>query len=198
MYPKTFLELIAQFKKLPGVGQKSAERYAYAALDMDINEIQEFAQTLLDSKNSIKYCQKCFNMCDDDICDICKDDHRDRSTLVVVESTKDLISMEKIEEYKGLYHVLGGVISTSKGVMPDDLNIDSLLERLNGEIKEVIIATNANKDGEITALYLSKLLRANGVLVTRLAHGLPMGALLDYADEITLKKAIDNRKIIES
>ena len=196
MYPKRFNELIEMFKRLPGVGSKTAERYAFALLKEDDETISMFKETLENLKKDIKYCEICHNMCDDDICDICASSTRDKNVICVVESSKDVIAMEKTMEYNGTYHVLNGLISANKGIMPSDINIESLVNRINDETKEVIIATNPNMDGETTALYISKVLKDKNVLVTRLAYGLPMGGHLDYADEITLIKAIEGRKKI--
>jgi len=197
MYPKTFEDLIEYLSKLPGVGRKSAERFAYQILDFDEEELIGFINTLKDTKTKIKKCKICNNMCENDYCDICEDKFRDNKVICVVQNSKDVISMEKIEGYNGVYHILDGLISTSKGIMPNDINIDSLLDRIDNNITEIIIALETTKDGEVTSLYLSKLLESRGVLVTRLAYGLPMGGRLDYADELTLKKAIENRLTIK-
>lgn len=198
MYPQTFEDLIEYLRKLPGVGRKSAERYAYQILDFDEEELNGFIKTLHDSKEKIKSCSICNNMCEGETCDICKDNTRDHNIICVVQSSKDIISMEKIEGYNGVYHVLEGLISTSKGIMPNDINIESLLVRVSDETKEVIIALETTKDGEVTSLYLSKLLEKENVVVSRLAYGLPMGGRLDYADELTLRKAIENRLTFKS
>ena len=194
MYPKSLEKLIESFRLLPGVGAKSAERYALCMLDKSQEDIEEFARALLDIKANIKICPVCGNLTEEECCSICSDSSRDHHTICVVQSMKDVIAMEKTNEYKGVYHVLQGLISTSKGVLPEDLNIKSLLERINDETKEVILATNATIEGETTALYLDKVLSGKGVLVTRIAYGLPMGGHLDYADELTLIKAIEGRK----
>lgn len=196
MYPKKFENLIDCLKMLPGVGLKSAERYAFDMLNYSDEEIDLFIQSLIDLKESISYCHICGNLADGDICEICKDHDRDESIICVVQSPKDVIAMEKTQEFKGMYHVLNGVISTSKGVMPEDINLATLLERINEHTKEVIIATNPTVEGETTALYIGKILESKGVHVTRIAHGLPMGSHLDYADELTLIKALEGRKNI--
>ena len=196
MYPKTLEKLIESFRLLPGVGAKSAERYALCMLDKSQEEIEDFAKALIDIKTKIKICPVCGNLTEDECCSICSDLSRDHQTICVVQSMKDVIAMEKTNEYKGVYHVLQGLISTSKGILPEDLNIKSLLERINDETKEVILATNTTIEGETTALYLDKVLSGKGVLVTRIAYGLPMGGHLDYADELTLIKAIEGRKRI--
>ena len=197
MYPPLFEVLVESFRKLPGVGQKTAERYAFEYLKWDQEEIDEFMNACLLAKKNIHPCKVCGNLAEEDLCEICSDTKRDTSTICVVEQVQDLIAMEKTQEYKGLYHVLNGVISPTKGILPDDLNIASLMERCNDTISEVIIATNPTVEGETTALYLSKLLEKKNINTTRIAHGLPMGGHLDYADELTLIKAMENRKQIK-
>ncbi|MEG1474281.1 MAG: recombination mediator RecR [Longicatena sp.] len=194
MYPKKFEALVECFRRLPGVGLKTAERYAFETIEWNKETIDTFIKSLDDVKEGLKKCSICGNLSEHDICDICKDGTRDKKTVCVVQSAKDVIAMEKTREYSGVYHVLNGVISTSKGVLPEDINIASLLTRVNEETKEIIIATNPTVEGETTALYLSKLLERYNVPVTRIAHGLPMGGHLDYADELTLIKAIEGRK----
>lgn len=196
MYPKKFENLIDSLKMLPGVGLKSAERYAFDMLNYSDEKIDMFIQSLIDLKENISYCKICGNLADGDTCEICKDEERDPSIICVVQSPKDVIAMEKTHEFKGLYHVLNGVISTSKGIMPEDINLAKLLERINEDTKEVIIATNPTVEGETTALYIGKLLEKKGINVTRIAHGIPMGGHLDYADELTLIKALEGRKKI--
>lgn len=194
MYPKKFEILVESFRKLPGVGIKTAERYAFQTLEWDEETVQNFITSLHDAKKEIKKCSICGNLADHDECEICQDSTRDKSVICVVQSAKDVIAMEKTKEYSGVYHVLNGVISTTKGTLPDDINIASLLGRINAETIEIIIATNPTIEGETTALYLSKLLEKYSIMVTRIAHGLPMGGHLDYADELTLIKAIEGRK----
>ena len=197
MYPKTFEALIECFRKLPGVGIKTAERYAFQTIEWDEESIQSFIQTLQRVHTNIKKCQTCGHLSEDDVCEICKDAVRNQGMICVVQSPKDVIAMEKTNEYHGLYHVLNGVISTSKGILPEDINIASLFDRITDDTKEIILATNPTVEGETTALYLSKLLEKYPVTVTRIAHGLPMGGHLDYADELTLIKAIEGRKKID-
>ena len=197
MYPKAFERLIECFQLLPGVGAKTAERYAFTILDAPEDQVELFAETLINSKKDIKHCRICGNITDMDECPICRDENRNSHMICVVQSPKDVIAMEKTQEYKGVYHVLNGLISTSKGIMPEDLNIDSLIDRCNSDTEEVIIATNATIEGETTAMYLDKLLSGKGILVTRIAHGLPMGGHLDYADELTLIKAFEGRKSLK-
>lgn len=197
MYPTLFETLVESFRKLPGVGQKTAERYAFEFLKWDQEEIDEFLKACSIAKKNLHTCNICGNLAEDELCEVCKDTTRDTSTICVVEQVQDLIAMEKTHEYKGVYHVLNGVISPSKGILPDDINIDSLIKRCDDTISEVIIATNPTVEGETTALYLSKLLEKKSIQATRIAHGLPMGAHLDYADEMTLIKAMENRKKME-
>ncbi|MBR5795248.1 MAG: recombination protein RecR [Erysipelotrichaceae bacterium] len=191
MYPKSLQNLIDAFKSLPGVGAKTAERYALCILDQSIEDVEDFASSLLKVKSNIKTCSICGNITEGNICDICANENRKKEYICVVQHPKDIFAIEKTG-YSGYYHVLNGAISTTKGILPDDINIKSLYERLEG-IREVIIATNPTLDGETTALYLSKTLKERNVEVTRLAHGLPMGANLDYADELTLIKAMEGR-----
>ena len=194
---KALVRLQESLAKLPSIGKKSAERMAFAMLEMDDEDLNEFADAIKELKTKIHQCPICGNITEDDECYICKDDSRDKDTVLVVSSPKDVIAFENAEGYHGLYHVLGGTISISKGKGIEDLNIASLLKRVeNDNIKEIIIATNPTVDGETTALYLAKLLENKGVNVTRLAYGLPMGGNLDYADALTLAKAIEGRRKI--
>lgn len=194
MLPKPLEDLIECFKMLPGVGSKSAERYALLMMDKSEEEVQAFAEALINSKKLIKRCSVCGNYSLEDTCEICKDTTRDHSLICVVQSSKDINAMEKVQEFDGVYHVLNGLIATTKGILPEDLNIDSLMNRVNGDVKEVILALNPTLEGETTSLYLSRLLEKKGVLVTRIANGIPMGGHLDYADELTLLKALQGRK----
>lgn len=197
MYPPIFETLVECLRKFPGVGQKTAERYAFEFLKWDQEEIDDFLKACSLAKNKLHKCKVCGNLAEDDLCEICKDTTRDITTICVVEQVQDLMAMEKTNEYKGVYHVLNGAISPSKGILPDDINIDALIKRCDDSISEVIIATNPTVEGETTALYLSKLLEKKNIHATRIAHGLPMGAHLDYADEMTLIKAMENRKKME-
>lgn len=197
MYPDKFERLVALFERLPGVGNKTAQRYAFYLLDKSTDEIDDTIEAIQEIKE-IGKCKTCGFLTDGDECLICKDDARDRSTIMVVGYPQDVVAIEKTQGYKGLYHVLNGLISSSKGIYPEDINIDSLLKRIDSSTKEIIIATSPTMDGEMTALYLNKTLQDKNILVTRLAHGLPMGSSLDYADELTLLKAFDNRRKIEN
>lgn len=194
MYPKKFEALVESLRKLPGVGNKTAERYAFEVLDWSEEQLDAFIISFQEIKDGIRICEICGNLAEDDTCLVCEDSTRDHDIICVVQSPRDVIAMEKTREYNGVYHVLNGVISTSKGILPDDINIHSLLERINEHTKEIILATNPTVEGETTALYLSKLLEKYDVNVTRIAHGLPMGGHLDYADELTLIKAMEGRK----
>lgn len=194
---KALQRLEESLAKLPSVGKKSAERMAYAMLDMEEEDLKEFAEAVSSLKSSIHICPKCGNFTDEDFCYICKDDTRDTSTLMVVTSPKDIVSFESSEGYKGLYHVLGGNISISKGLNVDNLRIPELIKRIEeNNFKEIIVATNPTIDGETTALYISKILEKYNINVTRLAYGLPMGGNLDYADSLTLIKSIEGRRKI--
>lgn len=197
MYPKKFEALVDSLRKLPGVGNKTAERYAFEVLDWNEEELESFITSFQEIKDGIRICEICGNLAEDDHCLVCEDSTRDHTIICVVQSPRDVIAMEKTREYSGVYHVLNGVISTSKGILPEDINIHSLLHRINEDTKEIIIATNPTVEGETTALYLSKLLEKYDVNVTRIAHGLPMGGHLDYADELTLIKAMEGRKKME-
>ena len=190
--------LTDQFKKLEGIGAKTAQRLAFNIIAMQEEDVRQFAQAMLYAKEHIKTCPVCFNFTDGDICDICSSEKRDKSTICVVEQPQDIVSFEKIRDYKGLYHVLHGVISPMDGIGPDKLRIKELITRAGSpDIKEVILATNPTIEGEATAMYISKLLRAIGVHTTRIAYGIPVGGELKYADEITLLRAFEGRREID-
>ena len=195
MYPSSIQKLIESFRSLPGVGEKTAERYALSVSEMDPQKVEEFALALNDVRTKLRRCTVCGNLSDQEECEICRNPDRSHKQIFVVQSPKDVIAMEKAGEYRGVYHVLNGVISPSKGVMPEDLEIDKLVERA-ADCEEVILATSNTMDGETTAMYLDRLLREQypDLLVTRIAHGLPAGGLLDYADEMTLAYALSNRR----
>ena len=195
-YIAPLAKLIEHFRALPGIGSKTAVRLAYHILDMDADKAKALAQAIVEAKEKIGYCNTCFNLSDSNPCRICASETRDHSTICVVQDGKDVIAIERIKQYKGVYHVLHGVISTSKGIMPDDLSIDSLVSRVSENVEEVILATNPTVEGEMTALYLAKRLESKVGKITRLAHGLPMGAHMDYADELTLIKAMEGRQKI--
>ncbi|MFW6030067.1 MAG: recombination mediator RecR [Halanaerobiales bacterium] len=194
-YPRPMGKLIGELSKLPGIGPKTAQRLAFYILGLSKGEVKELSNALIDAKENIKFCSICNNLTESDPCKFCKSPDRDRSVICVVESAKDVIAMEKTGEYKGLYHVLHGAISPIDGVGPDDIRVQNLLPRLeDDEVKEVIVATDPNAEGDATAMYLAKLLKPLGVKVTRIAHGLPVGGDLEYADEVTLSKALEGRR----
>lgn len=194
-YAKPLARLIGELEKLPGVGPKSAARLAFYILRIPPEEAEQLADAVMEVKRSIGFCRQCFNFTDQELCSICRDPRRDPSTLCIVAEPRDLVAMDKTNEYKGLYHVLHGVISPMEGVGPEMLKIRELLERLrSGEVKEAILATNPTIEGEATALYLSNLLKPLGIRVTRIAHGLPMGGDMDYADQATLIQALEWRR----
>ena len=197
-YPQAIDQLIEALRKYPGVGRKTAERYAlYTVNRMNEEAIDEMISAFEKIKTDIFQCPICGNITDTDPCYICKDESRNQSTIIVLEEAKDIISMEKTNNYHGLYHVLNGVISPSDGIGPDDINLKSLLKRLqNEQVKEVILATNLNNEGETTANYISRLLQGTDILVTRIAHGIPAGGNIEYADEITIIKALEGRRKI--
>nr|WP_315529506.1 recombination mediator RecR [Carnobacterium maltaromaticum] len=194
-YPEPISKLIDSYQKLPGIGAKTAARLAFFTIDMKEEDVTDFAKALISAKRDLHYCSICGNITEEDPCEICNDTTRDRSVVLVVEDPKDVISLEKMREYHGLYHVLHGVLSPIEGTGPEDINIPSLIKRLQSdEINEVIIATNATAEGEATAMYLSRLIKPAGIKVTRLAHGLSVGSDIEYADEITLLKAVEGRR----
>ena len=196
-YSPSIEKLIESFEKLPSIGHKTAIRLAYHMLDMSDDEIKEFTSSITDAKQKLKYCSICFNISDTDPCPICSDTKRDQSTICVVEDVRDIMAMERTNEYKGVDHVLHGTISPLNGIGPDEIKIKELLNRIrDNEIKEVIIATNPRVEGEATSIYLSKLLKAFNIKVTRIAHGIPVGGDLEYTDEITLMKAMEGRREI--
>ena len=183
-----------QFRRLPGLGNKSALRLAYHIIDMPEDEVRRLAETLLRAKQEIRFCRECFNLTDSDVCEICGDAKRDHSTVCVVEQPQDAVAMERSHGYTGVYHVLHGCLSPLDGIGPEELRIKELLARIGkGGVKEVILATNSNVEGEATAAYLAQLFRHQPVIVSRIARGLPMGGDLEYADEVTLAKALENR-----
>lgn len=197
-YTKPLAQLIEFFQKFPGVGPKSAQRMAFHLLKMPLGEVQRFAQILVDAKQNIHYCSTCFNMSASDPCEICTDTRRDNSVICVVAETKDLIAIEKTREYKGLYHVLQGTLSPLDGIGVEDIRIKELITRVADEnIKEVILALSPSVEGEATSLYLTKLIKPFNIKISRIAFGLPVGSDLEYADEITLAKAIEGRRIID-
>lgn len=197
LYTSSFSKLIDIFKKMPGVGSKSAVRMAYHILSLSEDETNEIINAIKDAKTKIKYCSVCQNITEDDPCEICSNPRRDSSVLCVMDKPKDVIALEKTREYFGMYHVLHGSISPMDGIGPDDLKIKELIERIaNGDFKEVIMANNPSIEGEATAMYISRLIKPFGVKVSRIAYGVPVGGDLEYADQVTLAKAIEGRREI--
>ena len=197
IYPKSIASLIEHFQKFPSVGPKSAQRMAFYLLRMPISEVEKFAQSMIDAKQNTRTCEICFNLSATTPCEICQSSQRDKSTICVVAETKDLIAIEKTNEYKGQYHVLQGLISPLDGIGADDIRIKELLNRLTDDrVKEVILALSPSVEGEATSLYLNKLIKPFGIKISRIAFGLPVGADLEYADEITIAKAIEGRREI--
>jgi len=197
MYAAPVAKLIDEFEKLPGIGHKTAQRLAFHILNMPENKAIAFANAIIDAKRTIHYCSVCGDLTDTDPCRVCSGQNRDRSVICVVESPRDVVAMERIREFKGLYHVLHGVISPLEGIGPDDINMKSLIKRIGeGETREVILATNPDVEGEATAMYLAKIIKPMGIKTTRIAHGLPVGGDLEYADEVTLAKSLEGRREI--
>lgn len=197
MYSPSIEKLIQSFEKLPSIGNKTAARLAFYMLNASEEETNEFVSSIINAKKNLKYCSKCYNISDTDPCPICSNPKRDQSEICVVEDVRDIVAMEKTHEFRGVYHVLHGSISPMNGVGPDDIKIKELLARLmDGQVKEVILATNPRVEGEATAMYLSKLIKPLGIKVTRIAHGIPVGGDLEYTDEITLTKALEGRREI--
>lgn len=195
-YPVAIEKLIEEFAKLPSIGYKTAQRLTLHVLNLPKEEVEEFAHALMQARGTIKYCSVCGNYTEQDPCPLCGNPNRDKSTICVVEQPKDIMSVEKVKEYNGVYHVLHGNISPMAGRGPSDIKIKELITRMNGSVKEVIVATNPTIEGEATAMYISKILKPLGVKVTRIAHGIPVGGDLEYADEVTLSKALEGRKEI--
>lgn len=197
MYAAPVAKLIDEFEKLPGIGHKTAQRLAFHILNMPSEKAMAFANAIINAKKTVHYCSVCGDLTDTDPCRVCSGQNRDHSVICVVESPRDVVAMERIREYKGLYHVLHGVISPLEGIGPDDINMKSLIKRVGqGEAREVILATNPDVEGEATAMYLAKLIKPMGIRTTRIAHGLPVGGDLEYADEVTLAKSLEGRREI--
>ena len=196
-YPRSLSKMINEFNKLPGIGEKLAQRVAFHVLSLPDREAEALADAILQAKHSIRYCSVCGNLTENDPCDICGDKSRRQDVICVVESPKDVVAMEKVKEFDGLYHVLHGTISPMQGVGPDDINLKSLIVRLQGSgVQELIIATNPTIEGEATAMYIARLIKPSGIKVTRIANGIPIGGDLEYADEVTLLKALEGRREI--
>ncbi|NLI67341.1 MAG: recombination protein RecR [Bacilli bacterium] len=194
-YPEPISKLIDSFMKLPGIGPKTAVRLAFFVLDMEDDDVVDFAKALVRAKRELNYCEICGHITDQKICHICQDPNRDETVICVVEDSRDVIAMEKMREYNGKYHVLHGSISPVDGLGPEDINIASLIKRLkDSNVEEIILATNPNVEGEATAMYISRLVKPSGIKTTRIAHGLPVGGDLEYADEVTLAKSLEGRR----
>ena len=194
-YPKPLAKLINELSKLPGIGNKSAQRLAFNILALEDREAEQLAEAITYAKREMKYCSVCGNLTDEDPCAICSDPARRGDVICVVENPRDVMAMERIKEFNGLYHVLHGVISPMEGIGPEDINLKSLIQRLQvNDVKELIIATNPNIEGEATAMYIARLIKPAGIKVTRIAHGIPVGGDLEYADEVTLLKSLEGRR----
>lgn len=197
VYTEPITRLIEEFSKLPGVGRKTAQRLAFHVVNMNNNDVEALAKAIVDAKREIRYCSICCNITDTDPCSMCSNKNRDKSVICVVEDPRDVVAMERTKDYNGLYHVLHGVISPMDGVGPDMIKIKELLVRLsNQDVKEIIMATNPTVEGEATAMYIARLVKPMGIKVTRIAHGLPVGGDLEYADEVTISKALEGRREI--
>ena len=198
MYEGIVQDLIDEFGRLPGIGPKSAQRIAFHVLAADAADVRRLAEVLLEVKDKVRFCRVCGNVAEDEECRICRDPRRDHSVLCVVEEPKDVVAVEKTREFRGRYHVLGGAISPIEGIGPDDLRVKELMQRLaDGDVTELILATDPNLEGEATATYLARLVKPMGLKVTRLASGLPVGGDLEYADEVTLGRAFEGRRALD-
>lgn len=193
IYSSHINKLIEQLSRLPGVGAKSAQRLAFHIINMPKEEVEGLASAITEAKSNVRYCKECFTLTDEDICPICKNPQRDHSTIMVVEQTRDLAAYEKTGKYEGVYHVLHGAISPMLGIGPADIKLKELMKRLEGDVNEVIIATNSSLEGETTAMYISRLIKPTGIKVTRIASGVPVGGDLEYIDEVTLLRALEGR-----
>ena len=196
MYPASLESLIEEFEKLPGIGHKSAVRLAFHIMNMPQSGVEQFIGAITKAKTKVHLCEKCQNLTDKPICDICASPKRDTSVICVMESPKDVTALEKTREFNGLYHVLHGAISPMDGLGPEDIKIKELISRLTPEVHEVIMATNPTVEGEATAMYIARLLKPMGITVTRIAHGIPVGGDIEYADEVTLARAMEGRREI--
>ncbi len=192
-YSSQITKLIEELSRLPGIGAKSAQRLAFHIINMPQDQVDRLANTIVNAKKNICYCKECYTLTDQELCPICSSEKRDHSTIMVVENTRDLAAYEKTGKYDGVYHVLHGAISPMLGIGPADIRLKELMQRLQGDIKEVIIATNSSLEGETTAMYISKLIKPTGIKVTRIASGVPVGGDLEYIDEVTLLRALEGR-----
>ena len=192
-YSKQINQLVEALSLLPGIGSKTAQRLAFHILNMPKQDVERLASAISSARNNVRYCKHCYTLTDDDVCPICKDQSRNHKIIMVVENTRDLVAYEKTGKFEGVYHVLHGAISPMLGIGPDDIKLKELMQRLQGEVKEVIIATNSSLEGETTAMYISKLIKPTGIKVTRIASGVPVGGDLEYIDEVTLLRALEGR-----
>lgn len=195
-YSSQISKLIEELSRLPGIGAKSAQRLAFHIINMPMEQVDRLADTMKEARNNIRYCKKCFTLTDQELCPICSSSNRDEKTIMVVETTRDLAAYEKTGKYGGVYHVLHGAISPMLGIGPGDIKLKELMERLQGDVDEVIIATNSSLEGETTAMYISKLIKPTGIKVSRIASGVPVGGDLEYIDEVTLLRALEGRTVI--
>ncbi|MBB5266086.1 recombination protein RecR [Catenibacillus scindens] len=193
LYSGQISHLIEELSKLPGIGAKSAGRLAFHIMNMPVDQVESLSKAIIDARTNVRYCKCCCNLSDQDICPICADETRDKKTIMVVETPRDLAAYEKTQKYHGVYHVLHGAISPMLGIGPADIRLKELMHRLQGDVDEVIIATNSSLEGETTAMYISKLIKPAGIKVTRIASGVPVGGDLEYIDEVTLSRALDGR-----
>ena len=192
-YSSQITKLIEELSKLPGIGAKSAQRLAFHIINMPQEQVERLSSAMMDAKKNVRYCKECFTLTDQELCPICSSDKRDHQTIMVVENTRDLAAYEKTREYNGVYHVLHGAISPMLGIGPGEIRLKELMQRLQGDVKEVIIATNSSLEGETTAMYISKLIKPTGIKVSRIASGVPVGGDLEYIDEVTLLRALEGR-----
>ncbi len=192
-YSRQISKLIQELSALPGIGTKSAQRLAFHILNMPKGQVEELSSAILDAKQNVRYCKECFTLTDEEICPICSDSSRNHKVIMVVENTRDLAAYEKTQKYDGVYHVLHGAISPMLGIGPGDIKLKELMQRLQKDVDEVIIATNSSLEGETTAMYISKLIKPTGIKVTRIASGVPVGGDLEYIDEVTLLRALEGR-----
>ena len=192
-YSSQISKLIQELSSLPGIGAKSAQRLAFHILNMPVEQVEELSSSIVDARKNVRYCKECFTLTDDELCPICKDAGRNHKTIMVVEDTRDLAAYEKTGKYDGVYHVLHGAISPMLGIGPADIKLKELMQRLQKDVDEVIIATNSSLEGETTAMYISKLIKPTGIKVTRIASGVPVGGDLEYIDEVTLLRALEGR-----
>ena len=192
-YSKQISQLIEELSKLPGVGNKSAQRLAFHIINRPVEEVERLANTILDARKNVRYCKESFTLTDQELCPICRNENSEHTTIMVVENTRDLAAYEKTGKYEGVYHVLHGAISPMLGIGPNDIRLKELMQRLQGDVKEVIIATNSSLEGETTAMYISKLIKPTGIKVSRIASGVPVGGDLEYIDEVTLLRALEGR-----